>query len=318
MGCVLLLTAGHTLRAQDREQVRVIPKLEHSTIRIGEEVKLNVRVVYPRTEMTRLVLPEDTLVHGVELVQSRLVDSLIINDRLQEMIYEVTLTSFDSATYQLRNISALVGDSLYTATEAPNLIVNTVPVDMEHPDQYADIKDQWKPAFVWQDYLMYLYILLGLIALGLAAYYLARHLKKRQTKGDEVSVEEPLLDPYEEAVQGMQALKQRELWEHNQTKQYYTEMTDILRRYLYRVYGMETLDKTSNEILEAFRTEIGKERMYAELSKILGTADLAKFAKYQPEADENIGLLSASMAFIEEHKPKQESTESAQEGGETL
>ena len=176
----LLLTPLSLLAMEDGGEVRIIPTLERSAILIGEQVKLNVKVVYPRSEMMRLVLPEDTLVSGVEIIESQLVDSTMINDRLQELIYDVVLTSFDSANYQLRNISALVGDSLYTAGDQLSLVVNTVPVDLEHPDQYADIKGQWKPPFVWQDYLIYLYIILAIIALGVATYFLVRYLKKRK------------------------------------------------------------------------------------------------------------------------------------------
>ncbi|WP_211833422.1 hypothetical protein [Porphyromonas levii] len=310
---MLALAAPLGLHAQE---VRVIPKLERSTILIGEQVQLNVRVVYPSDQAMRLVLPEDTLVAGVEIIESVLADSVIVNNRLHEMIYNVTITSFDSATYTLRNINALVGDSVYTATDELNLIVNTVPIDLSTSPEPMDIKGQWKPKFVWQDYILYLYILLGIIAALVAAYYLRKYLRGRKNTQEEGSVVVPLQDPYQEAIQSIEALKQQELWEHNQTKEYYTQMTDILRRYLWRVYSIDTMDKTSSEILETFRTKIGKDRMYSELSKILQTADLAKFAKYQPDSDDNISLLSASVAFIEEHKPAKE--EPKKEGGEEV
>lgn len=310
---LLSLLAPLGLSAQE---VRVIPKLERSTILIGEQVQLNVRVVYPSNQVMRLVLPEDTLVAGVEIIESVLADSVIVNDRLHEMVYNVTITSFDSATYTLKNINALVGDSVYTATDQLSLIVNTIPIDLSASPQPADIKGQWTPKFVWQDYLLYIYILLGVIALMVGAYYLRRYLRSRKKAQGEAPAEVYLQDPYQEAIQSIKALKQQELWEHNQIKEYYTQMTDILRRYLWRVYTIDTMDKTSSEILETFRTKIGKDRMYSELSKILQTADLAKFAKYQPDSDDNISLLSASVAFIEEHKPV--AKEPKKEGGDEL
>lgn len=297
------------------QEVRVIPELERSTILIGEQVDLKIRLVYPHDGVARLVLPEDTLMMGVEIVESNLVDSTIINDRLRELIYNVVITSFDSATYQLRNIDAMVNGEVYTATDAPSLIVNTVPVHLEPdvPIEYYDIKAQWKPKFVWQDYLNYIALFIGLIALALGIYLLIQQLRKRKGVEEAKEAPIPLLDPYEEALQGMQELKSKELWEHQQVKEYYTEMTNILRRYLWRVYGISTLDKTSGEILAKFRESLGKERMYVELSRILQTADLAKFAKYQPDADENVSLLSASLAFIEEHKPMDQSDEATGE-----
>ncbi len=186
---MLALAAPLGLHAQE---VRVIPKLERSTILIGEQVQLNVRVVYPSDQAMRLVLPEDTLVAGVEIIESVLADSVIVNNRLHEMIYNVTITSFDSATYTLRNINALVGDSVYTATDELNLIVNTVPIDLSTSPEPMDIKGQWKPKFVWQDHILYLYILLGIIAALVAAYYLRKYLRDRKNTQEVGSVVVPL------------------------------------------------------------------------------------------------------------------------------
>ncbi|CQB88560.1 Uncharacterised protein [Chlamydia trachomatis] len=93
-----------------------------------------------------------------------------------------------------------------------------------------------------------------------------------------------------------------------------------MRRYIFRVYGITTLDMTSSEILEAFKSQVGRDKMYSELARILETADLAKFAKFQPVADENISLLSASVAFIEAQRPAEEPSEDvkAEEGGAKL
>lgn len=319
---LLVLTASFfavsNIEAQEvgkDDRVRIFSELERSTILIGEQTNLKISIAYPQGASVALALPEDTLVNGVEIIQTNLIDSTSINDQIQKLVYNVTITSFDSATYHLANIRALVAGVQYEASDDLSLMVNTIPVDVENPDQYADIKDQWKPKFVWQDYLMYLYVLLGLIALAVAIYYLIRYLKKRKVTAEITAEEEIILDPYEEAIQGIMMLKSKELWAHNQIKQYYTELSEILRKYLWRVYGISTAEKTSDEILEQFKSVIGGDRMYQELRNILLTADLAKFAKYQPSGDENLRFLFTTQEFIEEHKPAPEFTNS-KEGGE--
>lgn len=316
LGALLLLgLLGSAQVEWGRDQrVRVIADLEPSKIRIGEQATLRVRLVFPKESIATLTLPEDTLVQGVEILSSNVTDSASISDEIREMVYSVTLTAFDSATYQLNNIRAVVGGELYSTEDAPLLMVETVPVDLDHPESYADIKGQWKPAFVWQDYLMYLYLLLLLILLGAGGYLGYRWWRRRQAlvasrEGDQ----EKMLDPYEEALQSIMNLKTKALWEHNQVKEYYTELTEIIRRYLWRVYQIPTAERTSEEILEAFRNELGRERMYEELRHILTTSDLAKFAKYKPDADANVSLLFATQAFIEEHRPMAGATA---EGGE--
>lgn len=295
-----------------QDEVRLIPKLEPTKILIGEQTTLSVSVVAPADREVQLALPADTLVSGVEILGVATGDTMMISDRLRQIVYEVTLTSFDSASYTLDHIAALVADQPVEAQDQPILMVGTVPVDLEHPDEIRDIKPQWLADFVLWDYLYYValfYALMSLIALLFVtiAYFIGRQKEERAAVSAEVT--EPLRDPYEEAVEELAKLKDEKLWESDQVKEYYTEMSDILRRYLKRVYGFETGEKTSSEILELFRSHIGRERMYDDLSRILTTADLAKFAKYRPEMGENVGLLSASRAFVEEHKPKADDKE---------
>lgn len=285
------------------QEVRVLPTLEKNEILIGEQVKMQVRVVHEKATPARLILPADTLVDGVEIIEYGLVDSLEVNDKLREAVYSVVITSFDSAMYVLNNINALVGDSLYKASETPTLIVNTVPVDVANPEQFNDIKGAWKTPFVWKDYLVYAIIVLLVLILAFGGYRLWLYLK-RPKEVSELKSAEPEKEPYEEAIEALEVLKNRELWENNQTKQYYTELTDILRRYIFRVYGIATWDRTSTEILEAFKLGVDKGHSYTALQRILSTADLAKFAKYIPTAQDNIGMFNLSETFVNENRPQ--------------
>ena len=281
---------------------QVNAKLDPPKILIGEETTLEVRVSHPKGAHVELTLPADTLVTGVEIKGIALSDSATVTETLGEYIYHVTLTAFDSATYELRNITAMVGGVGYPAQSAPILIVNTVPVDVDHPEKFADLKGQWQPDFVWKDYIGVLFALLAFVLLCVGAYFLWKkyaHRPKKETS--QAPLPEPQRDPYEEAIEGMNALKSSGLIEDNRVKDYYTGMTDILRRFIRRVYGIDTSEKTSSEILEAFRALGEKEReLSRDLRQILETADFAKFAKYAPTQDENIGLWQVSLGFVEE------------------
>lgn len=303
MTLLLLLLA---LPGRAQVEVRVIPTLDPTKILIGEQTRLSVKVVAPKDADVQLALPPDTLVTGVEILGVVPGDTTEISDRLRQIVYDVVLTSFDSASYTLDHVGAYVADRLVTAVDAPILMVNTVPVDLDHPDEIRDIKAQWQPPFVLWDYLVYaaiLYAILSLIGLIFLIIAYIRTERRRRVAEEADLPTEPLRDPYDEAMEELARLREEKLWEHSQVKEYYTEMTDILRRYLRRVYGFDTGEMTSGEILELFRSRIGRERMYTDLQRILTTADLAKFAKYMPEAGENVALLTAARAFVEEHKP---------------
>ena len=299
------------------QTAKVVATLEPPKILIGEETTLIVRVAHPKGSRVELALPADTLVNGVEIKGFALADSTAVTEKLQEYIYHVTLTSFDSASYRLDHIAARVGGELYNAEETPILMVNTLPVDVDHPEKFADIKDQWKPAFVWKDYVGVGLALLGLMVLLVAGYFLLKRFARR-AKAPEKEEVEPLQekDPYLEAVEDMNLLKSSDLIANGRIKEYYTGMTDILRRYLRKVYGIETAEKTSSEILSAFRGLGEKEsELWHDLRRILETADFAKFAKYAPSQDENTALWNVSRDFVEEVH-KKNTAEEPEKGGE--
>ncbi|MDO4695815.1 hypothetical protein [Porphyromonas sp.] len=287
------------------QEVRVLPSLERNEMRIGEQVNMKVRIVHDKSVPVRLILPVDTLVSGVEILGYAHTDSLDHNDRIRESIYNVVITSFDSAMYVLRNIQALVGDSLYSANEAPKLLVNTVPVDVSNPEQFNDIKRAWRTPFVWRDYILPVGLFLLSIILFLAGYRIWKYLTRPKVRESEL-ITEPEKEPYEEAIDALENLKNKGLWEKNLTKEYYTELSDILRRYIYRVWGIATFDRTTTEILETFKIAVDKGHSYVDLKKVLSTADLVKFAKYIPVAQDNIGVFNTTEAFVNRHKPLQE------------
>lgn len=290
---------------------QVFATIEPTSIRIGEQSKMTVCVAHPVGATVALSLPADTIVSGVEILRVKDGDSVQISDQLRKKIYEVTITSFDSAMYTLRNIKARVDNHLYESEEHPKLIVNTVEVDLAHPEKFYDIKAQEDFPFNWLDIVVYIYIAFAIAILGVLIYILMRCLKRRRAKQSRIP-EEVYVDPYDEAVARIRTLRERESWRNTQPKEYYTLLTDILRRYIYRVWGIQTADKTSGEILESMRkVEDDRGEIHGMLTKILSTADLAKFAKYSPSSEENLSLLNAAAMFVEENKPQE-----AQQGDE--
>ena len=80
-------------------------------------------------------------------------------------------------------------------------------------------------------------------------------------------------------------------------------MTDILREYIERVFNANSMEMTSEEILEYLRNLRSEHKTaYLGLQQILRLADLVKFAKFNPTPDEHELSLSNSYLFINETK----------------
>ena len=127
--------------------------------------------------------------------------------------------------------------------------------------------------------------------LGLVGYVLFRRKKSRAAK-------EEVLPPYEEAISALKKLDESHLINENKSKEYYSNLTEIVKRYLDREVDDSVLESTTDELIE--RLQLHKDAGHFDfdretirhLDQILKRADLVKFAKMQQgvgqaEADRN-------------------------------
>ena len=101
-----------------------------------------------------------------------------------------------------------------------------------------------------------------------------------------------VLPPYEEAIYKLNELDEKLLWQNNKVKEYYSELTEIIRGFIERELKVPALENTTDEILEALKAfedagtiEITKDTLKT-LQDLLHEADLVKFAKSKPLAIE--------------------------------
>jgi hypothetical protein len=281
--------------------------LEVADIMIGEQTVLRVSVTADRGREVVLPLPAGVLMPGVEVLGISEADtSLIDNDRMV-ITRDLLITSFDSSLYLLPPFVVIDGmDTVYSDQLA--LKVSTVPVNVESPEEFYDIKSIWTPAFVWTDYVgVVLWILLGLLALLLAWYFIRRYRAKKPLLPFGKS--EPELPPYEEAMRELDRIRQSRIWSQGLVKEYHTELTDVLRNYMHRRYGFNAKELTSQEIMDELRRYEEDKSARALLEGILSLADFVKFAKLSPLPDENDASLSNAYQFIDKTRVIEEKNE---------
>ena len=80
-------------------------------------------------------------------------------------------------------------------------------------------------------------------------------------------------------------------------------MSDILRTYLAGRFDVGAMEMTTDEILEALRSVDIEQKQKMSLLSVLRDADLVKFAKAVPEAEENELAYDKAFYFVENTKP---------------
>ena len=122
---------------------------------------------------------------------------------------------------------------------------------------------------------------------------------------------EPKLPPHILAMKHIEKVKEEKSWQKNQPKEYYTELTDIIRIYIKDRFGFNALEMTSSEIIDELMERKGKDNLN-ELKSLFQTADLVKFAKHNPLINENDANLIHAIEFINETKEVEEENQKPQ------
>ena len=92
------------------------------------------------------------------------------------------------------------------------------------------------------------------------------------------------------------------------SKEYYTKLTDTLRKYIEERYGFSAMEMTSSEIIQHL-TATQDQKALDELRQLFTTADLVKFAKYSTLINENDMNLVNAIEFINQTKLENVPTE---------
>ncbi|HEX7412100.1 MAG TPA: hypothetical protein VF298_08180 [Bacteroidales bacterium] len=291
------------------QTVQATAKIDTAAISIGQQVWLHLNLTVPKK--TKVIWPilQDSLTSHVEIVRKSAIDTSVNGDYINYS-QRLTITSFDSGAYtippiginyQLGNDTAMQ----HAFSQAVTFQVQTVKVDTTQA--IRDIKGPMEAPLTFAEIIPWL---LAVVALALVIFLFWYYLKQRKNNKPFITLpRKPKQPAYQIALDSLDELKSRKLWQNGRIKEYYSDLTDILRLYIEDQFGIAAIEMTTDEILIAFVGKDGGTNLLKRLRQILTTADLAKFAKAQPIATENELSLQNAIEFIKETIPAEPSTE---------
>lgn len=278
-------------------------QIDSTAILIGEQTRIRLEVAANKEQSVQLPVLTDTIMRGVEILEVSKIDTVDIGNNRVQYKFDYLVTSFDSALYLLPSFKAISGIDTVGSKQLA-LKVSSVPVDVDNPEQYYDIKDVIKPEFVLKDYLnIILYILLGLLVILAILYFILR--KKGQKPMMPFKKEEPELPPHVRAIQELDSIKAQKMWQQGRIKEYHSEISDTLRKYIEERFGINAMEMTSGEILDLARRVSEIDGAIDNLKQILQLADFVKFAKYKALPDENELSLMNAYLFVNNTKKEE-------------
>lgn len=289
-------------------KVTITPK----KIKIGEQSKINISYQYePGEEKTDIIWPEfgDTLMSKVEILEKgKIQNSKLKNSDKPNLIQRsqtLTVTSFDSGYYAIPPMQVIVNND--TLLSNPVLLeVHTVNVDTTR--QFKKIKDIYETELSIGDYIRMfgnwiydnLYWILPVAILILALIF---YLWWKKRKKPEVKIPEIIIPAHLTALEQLKLLEDKKLWQNGMIKEYYIEMTDILRVYIEKRFRIHAMEQTTDEIMSQLRLTDISEISKLTLVPVLKLSDLVKFAKENPIGLENEEMMQRSKDFIQSTIP---------------
>lgn len=302
--CYLMLFLAAISFKGAAQDIRVEARLDQSTIALGDQTRLHLIVHLPLKDHIDFPVLSDTISSKVQIVEMGKTDTIADknNPGIRTISKHYTITSFDAGLHMIPAY-VFAGKTANFSTQALPLEVRPVKVDTTKA--IYDIKEPLTVSYSFMDWLRdnwkwLLLSLLGVTALAALLYYL---VKKRKNKPAPVQEFKPLIPIHTIALEKLRALKDKKLWEQGAVKQYYSELSDIVREYLEKRYPIHALEQTSAEILSGLGDlNIAAENM-DKLRQLLILSDLVKFAKEKPLPADHEQSLENAINFVKQTIP---------------
>jgi len=295
---IFLLVSANVVWAQG---TKATAKLYPHTILIGDQVNLSLGFSFPAGTQVAWPSIKDTILGNIQVINRTKVDTSWSADKKNlHLTQNLRLTCFDSGFYTIPPIRfyyRILPDTTirFEETEIQILTVHTLTVDTTLA--IKPIKGPVKIPFSILEYLPW--IIVGILFLAIAGFLLYYLLRRR--KGEPIFVLRPGVkyQPHEWALMELEKLRVKQLWQSGKIKEYHTELTNILRKYIEDRFHLLAMESTTGEILEDLedKTSIPKE-CRVMLGEILSMADLVKFAKYLPLPEDHEQSMEYAVDFI--------------------
>ena len=287
-------------------QVVFEARLDSVVLLIGEQCELTLDVTCGAGQKVKMpdFRPQQPLAENVEIVDLLATDTTFLDEgNRMQVVQRYGVTAWDSAFVLLPPFVIEVDGEHYESKQLA-LKVLTIDVDTVHVDQFFAQKDIQKSPFSWDDWkpVIWLLVVHQLLALALLWLYTRWHENKPLIR---IIRRKRKLPAHQVAMNEIERIKGERKWAEEDSKEYYTQLTDTLRNYIRERYGFNAMEMTSAEIIERLLQE-QDETALAELRQLFQTADLVKFAKWTTMINENDANLVSAIDFINQTKVEED------------
>jgi hypothetical protein len=298
--CFFLLAAAARPAPQDAT-VTVASRVDKSRIKIGDLIRYTVTVTHPKGVDARTPGTGANLggfeIRNYSVPEPKEKKGIIVSE------YEYTISTFFPGEFVIPPLPVAYkapGDTTVRVMATPSI---KIVVESMKPSEAGDIKDIKPPLeiplSVW---LLLMKAGIGLLIVLMAVGGFLLYRRWKSGKGILPVREAPQKPPHEIAIEALDRLKSSDLLEKGEIKQFYIELSEIIRRYIGGRYFVVAMEMTTTEVLDGLSAASLHEGDFELFEAFFHRCDWVKFAKYIPKADETSETVQSAYDIV--HRTK--------------
>lgn len=263
------------------QQPKVEAVIDSTRIMIGSQANLTLKATAEGG--AKVVFPNTKTIGNFEVLEAYPVDTIEQGDGYA-LVKQYALTQFDPGRYTIPSLTITVDGRNYT-TESLPLEVRDVVVDTAK-QQMFDIK----PVATQDSEINLWWYLLALVFFALVGWVIWWDIKRRNAnKKPEIQ-----LSPIDKAIGGLKRFDHKYTGSTANIKEYYSELTGILRLYIEETVNIPAMESTTSGLMQSLPAAASAKRItlsqdtFTQVESVLKNADMVKFALSRPPSQQLI------------------------------
>lgn len=274
-------------------------QLDTNVILIGDQINLYVSAKFEKNEKYHWPIFEDSVFNKIEIIHKSELEKRN-HENSVTVSQKLTITSFDSGSYYIPpfifNDNKRTKGIIFTVTTI-NITDSSQIIDISTPlvGLISDLNQEsktkrWEIA-IW--ILCFLLIIAGLI-------YFLKKIKLKKKKN--ILIPKKKIPAHIIALKKLQKLDKQRIWEKEEIKEYYSQLSLIIREYLENRFHFNALEMPTSDIIHQF-TKINIEKLeILNLESMLRKSDNIKYAKGASVKEEGEKIMKLSIQFVKNTK----------------
>ncbi len=292
----ILLLVPFFLQAQN---ITILAKTDSTKYKIGDFIDFQIEITSPEKIVTEIPEFADSLSPLVFVKKGNVEKS--IENSIKKETYHFYIAGYDSIDTYLKPFPVIIYNQKHEKiaelkTNQLRIIVNAVQVDLS-----KEIKDIKPPIALSLELLTIFIWILVIAILSLIAFFVwKKYFKKGKVETEKIII----LPPFQIAINKLNDLVSKKLWQDGKIKEFHSEITEIIREYFEAEFKFNSLEITSQETIRELEKRNLNSAQIEKITDFLNNADLVKFAKFQPLPYINETMTKQAFEMIDNLKPK--------------